>query len=140
MVYAVKFDLRRKARLVAGGHLAPTPIVHSVYSSVVLLRGLQILYSYLEAWATEIGNAYLKAYTEEKLYILVGPEFRQREGHTLVITKELSGLKSSGLRCWERLSEILDELGLLCLKQRMIFGREKSLTTMKMYFNMLMTF
>ena len=44
MVYDVKPDLRRKARLVAGGHLTPTPI-HSVYSSVVSLRGLKILSS-----------------------------------------------------------------------------------------------
>ena len=37
MVYHVKPDLTSKARLVVGGHLTPTPI-HSVYSSVVLLR------------------------------------------------------------------------------------------------------
>ena len=94
--------LKRKARLVAGGHLTPTPI-HSVYSSVVSLRGLKISLflaelNKLEAWATDVGNAYLEAYTEEKLYIVAGPEFRQREGHTLVITKALYGLKSSGLR------------------------------------------
>ena len=34
IVYNIKPDLRRKARLVAGGYLTPTPI-HSVYSSVV---------------------------------------------------------------------------------------------------------
>ena len=72
MVYDVKPDLRRKARLVAGGHLTPTPI-HSVYSSVVSLRGLKISLflaelNKLEAWATDVGNAYLEAYTEEKLY------------------------------------------------------------------------
>ena len=115
MVYDVKPDLRRKARLVAGGHLTPTPI-HSVYSSVVSLRGLKISLflaelNKLEAWATDVGNAYLEAYTEEKLYIVAGTEFREREGHTLVITKALYGLKSSGMRWWEKLSEILIELG-----------------------------
>ena len=115
MVYDVKPDLRRKARLVAGGHLTPTPI-HSVYSSVVSLRGLKISLflaelNKLEAWVTDVGNAYLEAYTEEKLYIVAGPEFREREGHTLVITKALYGLKSSGLRWWEKLSEILNDLG-----------------------------
>ena len=120
MVYDVKPDLRRKARLVAGGHLTPTPI-HSVYSSVVSLRGLKISLflaelNKLEAWATDVGNAYLEAYTEEKLYIVAGPEFRVREGHTLVITKALYGLKSSGLRWWERLSEILNDLGFTASK------------------------
>ena len=114
MVYDVKPDLRRKARLVVGGYLTPTPI-RIVYSSVVSLRGLQISLflaelNKLEAWATGVGNSYLEAYTGEKLYIVAGVEFRQREGHTLVITKSLYGLKSSGLRWWERLSAILNEL------------------------------
>ena len=44
MVYDVKPDLRRKARLVAGGHLTPTPI-HSVYSSVYPCEDLRFLSS-----------------------------------------------------------------------------------------------
>ena len=40
--------------------------------------------------ATDIGNAYLKAVTSEKLYIVAGPKFsRELEGHTLVIHKAL---------------------------------------------------
>ena len=102
MVYDIKPDLRRKARLVAGGHLAST-LIHSVFSSAVSLRGLRISLflaelDKLEAWATDVGNAYLEACTDEKLYIVAGPEFRQREGHTLGITKALYGLKSIGLR------------------------------------------
>ena len=42
MIYAVKHDGRRKARLVAGGHLTPEP-VDSVYSGVVSLRGLRLI-------------------------------------------------------------------------------------------------
>ena len=85
------------------------------------MRGLKISLflaelNKLEAWATDVGNAYLEAYTEEKLYIVAGPEFREREGHTLVITKALYGLKSSGLRWWEKLSEILNDLGFTASK------------------------
>ena len=29
----------------------------------------------LETWATDIGNAYLEAETNEKVYIIAGPEF-----------------------------------------------------------------
>ena len=88
---------------------------------MVSLRGLKISLflaelNKLEAWATDVGNAYVEAYTEEKLYIVAGPEFRQREGHTLVITKSLYGLKSSGLRWWESLSAILNELGFTASK------------------------
>ena len=38
----------------------------------------------MECWATDIGNAYLESYTKEKVYIVTGPEFGEREGHTLM--------------------------------------------------------
>jgi hypothetical protein len=34
----------------------------------------------MELWATNIGNAYLEAYTAEKLFIVAGPEFGDLEG------------------------------------------------------------
>ena len=115
MVYAVKHDGRRKARFVAGGHLTDTPI-DSVYSSVVSLRGVRLLafvseLNDLEIWATDIGNAYLESYTKERVYIKAGPEFGERERHTLIIIKALYGLKSSGVRWHERLADVLREMG-----------------------------
>ena len=115
IVYAVKHDGRRKSRLVAGGHLTDTPI-DSVYSSVVSLRGIRILtfiseLNDLEIWSTDIGNAYLESFTQEKVYIIAGPEFGDREGHTLIISKALYGLRSSGLRWHERLDQVLREAG-----------------------------
>ena len=115
MVYAVKHDGRHKARLVAGGHLTDTPI-DSVYSSVVSLRGSRLLMfiaelNECEIWATDIGNAYLESYTKEKVYIIAGGEFGEREGHTLIISKALYGLKSSGLRWHERFADVLYEMG-----------------------------
>ena len=111
IIYAVKHDGRHKSRLVAGGHLTETPI-DSVYSSVVSLRGIRMLtflseLNDLETWATDIGNAYLESVTKEKVYIVAGPEFGEREGHTLVIQKALYGLKSSGLRWHERFADVL---------------------------------
>eukprot|EP00975_Prorocentrum_lima_P054579 11444298-Prorocentrum_lima.AAC.1 len=41
LVYACKHDGRRKARIVAGGHLTDPPL-ESVYSGVVSLRGLRM--------------------------------------------------------------------------------------------------
>jgi Reverse transcriptase (RNA-dependent DNA polymerase) len=115
MVYAVKHNGKHRARLVAGGHLTDTPI-DSVYSSVVSLRGIRILaflaeLNELELWATDIGSAYLKSYTKEKVYIVAGPEFGARQGHTLIIIRALYGLKSSGLQWHERLSDVLRAMG-----------------------------
>ena len=81
-VYAVKHDGRHKARLVAGGHLTDIP-EYSVTSSVASLRGLRIVIfiaelNGLKLWATDVGNAYLEAFTEEKVFIIGGPEFQNR--------------------------------------------------------------
>jgi hypothetical protein len=112
-VYAVKHDGRHKARLVAGGHLTDTPI-DSVYSTVVSLKGVRFVIfaaelNQLLVWTTDVGNAYLESYTQEKVYFIAGPEFAPfgLEGHILLIVRALYGLKSSGLRWWERLSDVL---------------------------------
>ena len=130
LVYAVKHDGRHKSRLVAGGHLTETP-VDSVYSSVVSLRGIRILaflaeLNNLELWATDIGNAYLESYTNEKVYIRAGAEFGDREGHYLVIVKALYGLKSSGVRWHERFADVLRKHGFFPSKaERDIWMRNK---------------
>ena len=70
IVFDVKHDLRRKARLVAGGHLidiADTP----VYSSTVKGIGVQLLHvishkANLKQLCGDIGNAFPNAYTNEK--------------------------------------------------------------------------
>ena len=102
LVFDVKHDGRHKARQVANGHLTEVP-VESIYSGVVSLRGIRLLIflaelNDCECYSTNIGNAYLEAKTKEKLYIIAGPEFGPREGHTLVVHKALYGLRSSGQR------------------------------------------
>ena len=42
IVFAVKFDGRHKARLVADGHLTPKPI-ENIFSGVVSLRNLRLV-------------------------------------------------------------------------------------------------
>jgi hypothetical protein len=115
LIYAVKYDGRHKARLVADGHLTDVP-VDSVYSGVVSLRGLRMLIflaelNGLETWATDIGNAYLEAKTSELVFIVAGPEFGERQGHVLVIHKALYGLRSSGLRWHEKFSAVMRAIG-----------------------------
>jgi hypothetical protein len=89
----VKHHGRHKVRLGADGHLTDIPL-ESVYSGVVHLRGFRIVLflaelNHLEIWSTDIGTAYLEAYTSEKVFIIAGPEFGEREGHILIISKAL---------------------------------------------------
>jgi Reverse transcriptase (RNA-dependent DNA polymerase) len=65
-----------------------------------------------ELCATDIGNAYLEAYTSEKVYIIAGPELGSLEGTILVINKALYGLQSSGARWHDRLADCIRKLGL----------------------------
>ena len=114
-VYDVKHDGRYKARVVAGGHLTETP-VESIYSGVVSMRGIRIVtfiaeLNNLEVWQTDIGNAYLEAYTTEKVYVIAGPEFGELNGHIFVIRKALYGLKTSSIRWHERFSDVLRGMG-----------------------------
>ena len=113
-VYAVKHDGRFKARLVADGHLTKEP-VESIYSGVVSLRSLRMVVflsqlNNLEIWGADVGNAYLEAYTDEKLCIIAGPEFKELQGHLLIMVKALYGTRSGGARWHDRLFDILQEL------------------------------
>ena len=115
MIYDVKHDGRHKARMVAGGHLTPEPL-DSIYSGVVSLRGLRLIVFLAELndlllWGADVGSAYLEALTQEKVYIIAGPEFGALEGHLLIIYKALYGLRSSGLRWHERMADVLRDLG-----------------------------
>jgi len=115
VVCAVKHDGRHKARLVAAGHLAETRI-NSACSSVVFLRGVGLLaftgeLNGLQVWSTDIGNAHLETHTKEKVHVIAGPEFGDREGHVLVISKALHGPQHTPVDCvgqnvsqmsWER--------------------------------------
>ena len=67
----------------------------------------------MEAYATDIGNAYLEAVTLEKVCIRAGPEFGELEGHLLVIYKALYGLRSLGKQFDDLLSDCLRKEGFI---------------------------
>ena len=113
-VYAVKHDGRFKARLVADGHLTKEP-VESIYSGVVSLRSLRMVVflsqlNDLKIWGADVGIAYLEVCTDEKLCTIAGPEFKELQGHLLIMIKALHRTHSGGARWHERLFDILQEL------------------------------
>ena len=82
----------------ADGNLTPEP-VENIYSGVVSVSNLRLdlflgKLNNLDIWGAEIGNAYLEAFTDEKLYIVAGPEFQELEGYIIIFLKALYGLKS----------------------------------------------
>ena len=114
-IFDVKEDGRRKARLVAGGHLTPIPY-ESVYSSVADLRSLRIVtflgeLNGLQLISGDIGYAYLNSYTKEKVGFIAGDEFGPLAGHTMTVNKAIYGLRSSGARYHERFAGTMCDMG-----------------------------
>jgi hypothetical protein len=100
LVFEVKFDLRRKARYVAGGHLTSTPS-HLTYSSIVSRESVRIGFlvaalNDLDIWAADIQNAYLNAPTKEKVWFKAGDEWGEHKGKPILVVRALYGLKGSG--------------------------------------------
>ena len=117
LIFAVKLNGRHKARLVADGSLTPEP-VENIYSGVVSLAHLRhVIFlgelNNLKLWGADIGNAYLEAYTYEKLYIIAGAELEELEGFILIFEKALYGLKSSGKRWAQRFHDIIKDMGFM---------------------------
>jgi Reverse transcriptase (RNA-dependent DNA polymerase) len=106
VIFDIKMDFTRKARIVAGGHLTDPP-TSITYCSVVSCETVRIAFvlaalNDLDIFALDIGNAYLNAFNAEKVYTITGPEFGDEAGCIAVIVRALYGLKSS--ITWSRLS------------------------------------
>jgi len=116
MIFDVKMDFTRKARLVAGGHMTETPS-SITYSSVVSRDSVRIMFlvaalNDLDIWMSDVGNAYLNAAPREKIYTTAGPEFGPEDaGKTIIIVRALYGLKSSGAAWRAHFAKTLEELG-----------------------------
>jgi hypothetical protein len=53
----------------------------------------------------------LEAFASELVYIIDGPEFKELEGHVLLISKALYGIRSSGARWHDSFAACISELG-----------------------------
>ncbi|MGH7955026.1 MAG: reverse transcriptase domain-containing protein, partial [Gloeomargaritales cyanobacterium] len=116
MIFTVKSDLRRKARLVVGGHVVDAGDLPT-YASTVKGMSVRLLFMIaaindLDVLSADIENAFVNAYTNEKIYTRAGPEFGEHEGKLVEIIKALSyGLKTSARRFHAHLADSLRSLG-----------------------------
>jgi len=112
LIWDVKMDLTRKARFVASGKLTDPPS-SMTYASVVSRESVRIAFliaamNGLEILAGDIGNAYLNALTDEKIYYRAGKEWGEHtEGCVCVIKRALYGLRSSANRWRAHISSTL---------------------------------
>ena len=107
-------NFRRKARLVADGHLTEAP-KSVTYSSVVsrdsvriclLLAGL----NGLDIKVADVKLAYLQAPCREKVWTIANEAFFDEEGTFFKIVRALYGLSSSGAAFRSFMANMLDEL------------------------------
>ena len=79
IVFNVKLDLTRKARLVAGGHRNKDVLKFTTLSTVASRDSVRIMFliaalNGLNILSTDVGNAYLNAESREKEHVKYGKE------------------------------------------------------------------
>ena len=90
IVWDIKLDgFKRKAQMVAGGHMVDTPAVMT-YASVVSHETVHIALTLaalndLEVQASDVMNAYLTAPCDKKVWTILGPEFGEDAGKKAII-------------------------------------------------------
>ena len=101
LIFTIKPDGQHKARLVIGCHHIDSSACNT-YSLKVKTLNLQLLQltaaaNCLSSLIASIGNAFINAYTNKKVYCIVGPEFRclGKEGCILIVNRSVYGLKTS---------------------------------------------
>ena len=121
MIFDIKLDgFRRKARLVAGGHMVETlPIM--TYANVVSQDTVRIALTiaalnYLQVKASDMQNTFLTAPCEEKIWTKLGPEFGVDAGKSAILTRALYRLKSTGASFGNHIADCMRTLGYLPCK------------------------
>ena len=116
MIFDIKLDgFKRKARLVAGGHLVDSSSVMT-YAGVVSRDTVRIALTMaalhdLEVKTSDIENAYLTAPTQEKVWTILGPEFEADAKKPAIIVRAVYGLAGSGSAFRLHLADCMKHLG-----------------------------
>jgi Reverse transcriptase (RNA-dependent DNA polymerase) len=115
LVFDVKMDFCRKVRFVAGGHMTEAP-ASMTYASVVSRDSVRLGFliaklNELGLLSCDIGNAYLNALCQEKIWFQAGKECGSDEGKAMVLCRALYSLKSVGASWRAMFSGSIKDLG-----------------------------
>ena len=123
IIFDVKLDLTRKARLVAGGHRNKSVPSYTTFSTVASRDSVRIIFllaalNGLDILSADVGNAYLNAACREKVHVKCGKELfdAEHEGKYAVISRALYGLKTSGASWRNHLAAEIREMGFTSTK------------------------
>jgi hypothetical protein len=119
LVFNVKSDGRRKARLVAQGFSQVKGIdFNELFSPVVRFESVQLILalSTLEDYycvGVDVCNAYLYGKLDKEIYMRQPEGFKARgqENKVIHLQRALYGLKQAGLAWWKELNSSINELG-----------------------------
>ncbi len=128
MIFNIKMvDFGRKARLVAGGHVADAPATMT-YASVISCEMVQIALTIaalnsLDVKTGDVMNAYITALITKKVRTVLGPEFGDAECclHAIIV-RALYGLKSAGAAFQAQLSSLCNKWDTRPVKLTTTFG------------------
>ena len=123
IIFDVKLDLTRKARLVAGGHKNKNVPTFTTFSTVASRDSVRLLFliaalNDLDLLSADIGNAYLNAKCRERVHVRCGAELfgQEHEGKWAVICRALYGLKTSGASWRQHLANEIRNMGFINTK------------------------
>jgi hypothetical protein len=114
-VYEVKNDLRQKSRLVCDGSRVEA---RGLSTRATVVKGISVRLldliaesQQLKVLCGDIGNAFIQAKTNERVYTRVGNEFGEHAGKIALIVRALYGLTTSAERFHTLLADFLRTLG-----------------------------
>lgn len=146
MVFDIKMDFTRKARMCARGDLTAPPAT-ATYSSVVSRESVRIAFllaalNEVDILMFDIGNAYLTAPAAEKLYVReAGKEFGEHQGKMMIVRRALYGLKSSGAAYRNDFAQVLRDLGFVsCYADADVWRRPAVKANGEKYYEYLLTY
>ena len=116
LIYDIKLDFTRKARLVADGHKLPTPSSNT-FAGVVSRESVRIAFTYaalngLTVSSCDIKNAYLQSPTSGKYYTILNSNFGDSfVGKKALVVRACYGLKEAAADFRNHLRDCMTHLG-----------------------------
>ena len=113
------------------GNLSPEMPHEDCFASVVSTKAVRLGFilaqvQNLKCITGDVGNAFLTAFTSEKIYIVAGLEFGEFEGQIMIMEKAVYGTKTAALPFHEALSIRLQRQGFKPSQAEPDFRRRKT--------------